>query len=265
MKKLILAIISVLLYPAIALAENPVVRLDSIVTPGSDKVEYIYNSQNQVSEALFLTWDDIHSCWEADTKNERTYNADGTLAEVKILEYIYGQWYFACKYIYSYNSDGTIAQGVLYTPHGEAFGREEFSYNEQRQIMQVLFYAPMDAEVAESRMDYSYDEWGNNTTQTYYDWEDDEWVIDETITFTYDNDTSTTEGTKKITKCIYTEEGIETETFYHYSELAPADITTIGDNKSPSREFYDLTGAKVVNPQKDQLIITRSGKLIIRH
>lgn len=269
MKKQILLSSCFLFGLVVAQAENPVVRVDSICIPGDSKMLYTYNNLNQISECLIVCWNGENSYWEESDRNERTYDENGRQIEQKAYEYIDGVWHFARTTKLFYDEAGRLETDTLYTKYGEATGVEEFSYNEKGQMIQSIYYDIYEdegkvAKRADSRIDFFYDESGNIIKEIEYDLEEEEPEVWYTYTYTYDNETPTIDGTKKIVNCICTYAGVDIEVFYYYSVVSTTGTVNLPQESVLREDAYNLSGSRLERLGKGQYVVRNNKVCFIK-
>ncbi len=205
---------------------NPIVRLDSIITPGYEKIIYSYNEQNQIRRIDIFTTEG-NDAWTQQDYSEPSYNADGTINELKQYERgnDFSEWHYIRTSKNTYNPNKTIKESLMsYIDDDKeiVFGKEEFSYNTKNQKEERLDYLYINHDNTwklQSKTMFKYDEDGNCIQEIASDWEDGKWVVWSNTVYTYDSSITATDGTKKVTSCHITTDEDEYDSYFYYSEV----------------------------------------------
>lgn len=116
-------VISATLFSQVKLTSSIDEYFDGFTWENSSKAEYVYNSNNNLFEEFYFTWESTGSTWEKLGKVIYSYNANN-----KTIETIYQIWNPSTnlyvnnyRYTYAYNSNGDIKEYIDYTWNGIAW------------------------------------------------------------------------------------------------------------------------------------------------
>lgn len=163
--------------------------IETSPTGEKSKVEYSYNNQNWVSEEIHYDFE--YSVWQEDNKTVYEYDNNGNVLVATEFDFDDGGWEYDEKVEYTYQG-GKLISSMEYSYDNFAWNehdKSEYQYDNQGDLVEKYEYTKEgNAWVYDGKTVYGYDANHNCVNQKDFDFEYNlqDWVIDEEFHFTYD-------------------------------------------------------------------------------
>ena len=155
-------------------------RLDSVVAPGFDKDEYVYDANGNVLLDNYFEWDG--SQWVKSWKDEYTYDGNGNQIQNISYEWNGSQWVILWKYEFIYDANHNQLQEVNYDWDGSNWVnsyKSEFVYDLDNNMTQSISYygseLPDGVWINGNKNEFVYDENGNLVQNISFSWYNEIW------------------------------------------------------------------------------------------
>lgn len=155
-------------------------RLDSIVSPGSEKDLYVYDVNGNLLQDTYFDWDG--ATWVKSWKDEYAYDFNGNQTQDISYEWDGNQWVNSEKNENSYDSHGNRVKLIYSDWNGSKwlnYYKEESVYDDENNLTQNISYQwsdlPDDMWIASSKNEFVYDLNGNQTQNISYYWQNGLW------------------------------------------------------------------------------------------
>ena len=193
---------------------------DGVTWVPVDKVAFIYDEINNLTEETTLNWSGATSQWvksEVDTytynegnkvvvelyqgfngatvamqnRTTNTYNLEGDLTQILDQDYLNSNWVNEQKVVLEY-ANGSLALGIIYEWSGSAWvlgedsARITINYNANGTVGTAVFESWQDAWVTAMRTVYSYNANNWAVFESSESFDGANWLVEEKVEYTYD-------------------------------------------------------------------------------
>ncbi len=193
------------------------IKLDSIVEAGIEKIEYRYDGAGRVTEEIICEWQ--NDAWVNTRKIEFRYSDEGIIDLIIIYSWDQGDWQYSEKGYVFFTNDELSGVEVYYYENGEWIEdykaqwtvednerlETEYSWDGEQWVQdggyrteivldgngnvlsETSQYIEAGSWVNEGKSEYTYDAAGNMLTELYYNWDGSAWSKYWKYGYTYDN------------------------------------------------------------------------------
>jgi len=147
-----------------------------------------YNTENLVDTEIFKSWNGTG--YENHRKNVFTYGTDQKISQKVVYNWNNNQWIEDSTYIYTYNSENLLTE---FSSDGSGGSKDVYTYNTNNKLLLIENFSWDNninnySQNAHLKYEFAYDNNENiDTSIQYIKNGNNEWVIEEKMEHTYDN------------------------------------------------------------------------------
>ncbi|WP_462279744.1 T9SS type A sorting domain-containing protein [Salinivirga cyanobacteriivorans] len=168
-----------------------------------EKIENVYNVYGNLTQFVRFNWDTINNAWLPDLKSNTTYDSAQNATE-----HVYKLWnastdswdnYFIRYYGYDSDNNTTFSYVMYWSDYSSTYKKQyryELSYDDSLVLQSIRYDGDTinDVWIEDSKTEYSYNSFGNQTQYIYYQMESS-WQPQSKTAFAYDNSQNETSET----------------------------------------------------------------------